>query len=664
MIRPRRAGVDAVVTVSVALLALAVLGSIAATGAVAVDGSVDRLSDSPAGDDDLAAVTAGEEFPGAEKLNVTATVAEPDPDVDSPFDVTVRIENSADQRLGDMLLITEATLADETGDTASVSKETSKQLTPGGTQQITFENVEIDDPGITTFRATLDVTTPNSVNTYTVQQQVDVAVSLPAPVVDLEVEPAPSGADRTLSVAVGNPLEEPIKRIEAAVEPAIDAPFRVVDGDGTIPALDPGETRELTFDVRDAPAGTHELDVSLSYEGPRGEFWEITEAATTEFVEPSNPTTVDVADVSVGSSPGGVRISGTLVAAGETPVEHVEITPADAPGVEPASPDPQAFVRSLNGTKAPTFELTAALSANRSTIPLRLEYRAGGTERTTTTEIPFAEPSNAASVDVTDISVRSSPTGVRISGAVVAGGETPVENVEITAVDAPGTGPARPDPQAFVKSLNGTTAPTFELTAALSANRSTVPLRIEYSAGGTGRATTTEIQYSGPRNVAPVQLTDLTTVGGETVTISGSVANTWGTDVTGVSVAVADADGVVPGRSPEFFVGPVESGSFGIFEELTAQVQGDRETVPVEISYVLDGNQYSTVTEVEHDSLTSGGGVGGGGSSGPDGSSGPAFDPGTDDGDGSGGGLPGPELLVAGGVAVLAILGVVVHRRR
>lgn len=551
----------AMLTAGVAVVALALLSSLALGGAVAVDGSDGvQPASTPETDGASDALTATEQADSRieEELNATATVAQPDPTVDTPFDVTVTVNRSGKEQVNDTLLITEATLVDETRDATRGQQDASKLLRPDGRQEITFENVEIEDAGITEFRTELEVTSLQSVKTETVKQRVDVAVSLPSPVVDLRVEPAPEGTDRTLSVAVGNPLTESIQRLEVSVTPPDDAGFQVVDSDGVVPVLEPGETQELSFDVRGASTGTHDLDVSLSYRSPDGEFWDITRTVPTEFVEPSNPVTVDVADVSVSGAPTGVRISGSVVSAGETRIENIEITAADAPGVDPARPEPQALIRSLNRTTATTFELTAALSDNRTTVPLRLEYRTAGTERTTTVEI----------------------------------------------------------------------------------------------------------QYNGPRNVNPVQLTDVTTVGGGTVTISGSVANTWEADVTGVTVAVADADGVDPGRSPEFFVGPVEAGSFGPFEELTAQLTGDRETVPVEISYVLDGSQYSTVEEVEHSTGSAGRGTDVGGSGGPDSSSGPSFDPGTDGDGGSDGSLPGTMLLGAGAVALVGVVGLVIYRRR
>ncbi len=297
----------------------------------------------------------------------------------------------------------------------------------------------------------------------------------------------------------------------------------------------------------------------------------------------------------------------------------------------------------VRGAPAGTYELP---------LTLRFETADGSVwERSRTVTAEFAEP---ATVDLADVSVGSHPNGVAVEGSVFTAGDKTVTNVRVEPVDTAGVGPTRPTPRAFVGSLSGNGSVAFELTASLAADRERVPLRIRYRSAGTLQTTTVTVPYDGPRDRDPVELTGVRLSGSS---LRADVANTGGSDVAGVTVAVADAEGVT--RTDEFFVGSVESGRFEPIGGggLSFGLADGRETIPVQISYTLDGTQYRTTTEVDTGgaAATGGGATGGSGDTGAgDSQSTPEFDPGDDGGDDGGGGLP-----VVGGVSPLALLGVV-----
>ncbi|MFD1643572.1 hypothetical protein [Halohasta litorea] len=84
-----------------------------------------------------------------------------------------------------------------------------------------------------------------------------------------------------------------------------------------------------------------------------------------------------------------------------------------------------------------------------------------------------------------------------------------------------------------------------------------------------------------------VQLTSTETSGNDIVTIQGDASNIGGTDVQSVLLSVADTDTVSPvAPNGEYFVGEIEASEFGTFE-LTADVESEAETIPVEMTYIV-----------------------------------------------------------------------------
>jgi hypothetical protein len=284
-------------------------------------------------------------------------------------------------------------------------------------------------------------------------------------------------------------------------------------------------------------------------------------------------------------------------------------------------------------------------------------------ETTYPLSVEFLEPSESVQVGIGEVSVKAAPNGVRLNGTLFTEGNISAENVRISPVDKQGVGPARPDPQAYISSLGGRATGGFELTASLAESQESIPLRVQYQIDGVEQATTVEVPYSGPRNVSPVQLTSVSIAGGNTVRINGELANTREAPVTGVTVSVLDRKGVSPGNPGEFYAGSIASGKFTPLEPISATLTGSRESIPVELSYVYQGTQYTTVVELDHSAGGQSGAPPGGGQGGD--SSLPEFDPGADGGSG-GSSLPGDLPVLAGGsLAVVALLlGAVVYRRR
>jgi len=98
-----------------------------------------------------------------------------------------------------------------------------------------------------------------------------------------------------------------------------------------------------------------------------------------------------------------------------------------------------------------------------------------------------------------------------------------------------------------------------------------------------------------------VRLTSVDATGGSAVAIEGDAANIGNSDVKSVLLSVPDTGNVSP-RSPngEYFVGGVDASEFATFD-LTADVNPDTNSVPVEITYIVEDERVTETQQVDLD---------------------------------------------------------------
>lgn len=154
-------------------------------------------------------------------------------------------------------------------------------------------------------------------------------------------------------------------------------------------------------------------------------------------------------------------------------------------------------------------------------------------------------------------------------------------------------------------------------------------------------------------STAPVRLAGLDVSGTGEITISGDVANTQSTALTGVLITFPDSIDSTDTR----FVGSVNGGEFAPFNPISASVSLNRTTVPVEVSYTLDETRYTTVFELPLEGVDEESAL-------------PDPDPGgssvgTNSTTSGENGVPVPLIGVGGTAALLALLvGGIVYKRR
>jgi len=180
---------------------------------------------------------------------------------------------------------------------------------------------------------------------------------------------------------------------------------------------------------------------------------------------------------------------------------------------------------------------------------------------------------------------------------------------------------------------------TFD-TENVSADR--VTFTATYTAAGDQHTTQETVTLQNVKQVdGEIRLTSVeTTRTGSSVTIEGDAANVGSTDTESVLVSIPNESGVRPvAPSGEYFIGAIEASEFATFE-LTGEVDAGTSAVPVDITYIVDGERVTTTQDVN---LGSGGGAGAGtagdGQTGGDAQN-PASGTGGPDGQAGSGGLP------------------------
>jgi hypothetical protein len=228
---------------------------------------------------------------------------------------------------------------------------------------------------------------------------------------------------------------------------------------------------------------------------------------------------------------------------------------------------------------------------------------------------------------------------VRLDASIVGSGSSPA-----VAVDVSNLGNAPLESVVFEASRNGSVIvqrPLAEVpsdtTQTAQVNLSGVsagPLdvRVRYETGGTDGDVTTTVQYTA--NPGEVELTGIDyEMEEDALRITGSASNVGLAQVDSVVVRVVPTDTVTPVRpNQEYFVGSIPASDFASFD-LSAQLEANATTVPIEVTYLADGDRQTRRTEVDVRDLRA------------------------EESDGGGGGLPNLPLLVGGLLAALVVVG-------
>lgn len=235
-------------------------------------------------------------------------------------------------------------------------------------------------------------------------------------------------------------------------------------------------------------------------------------------------------------------------------------------------------------------------------VRIRLVSPADGVrivERTLTVDVRRPHPLVGVSFEPT---VAGSATNATVR--VVNGLDAPIRNVELRLEPTDATFRARSHAFAVVES--GSESNVSVGVTGETNGTETVSATLSYDYNGTRYTATQTLTetFARPANPGRVTLTNLRiepAEGGDSLRVRGTASNPGGSDVTGVTVSVLDGDGAVPANdNSDFFVGRVAASDFGAFEARATPTRNGTVTVPLRVSYRVDGARRETVRRVRY----------------------------------------------------------------
>jgi hypothetical protein len=311
------------------------------------------------------------------------------------------------------------------------------------------------------------------------------------------------------------------------------------------------------------------------------------------------------------------------------PIRNLRLTLAsDAAAIENATW--VAPTLSPGETRTVAFSVTPRTRAGELVAVLEYVTAAGKSRRVTET-IPFeADP---LELDVAlDASVGREGASPPVTVTVSNFGNAPLEAGTVTASENGTVLARRPLPTV---ASDGSESVRLNVSDVETAD---LDVRVAFESGGERDAVSTDLRYVATPGRIELTGVDLSREDSH-VRIVGSASNVGLSQVRGVVLTVLPTDGVRPvAPYRDFFVGTVPASDFVSFD-LTAEIDGGVQTVPVEITYVVDGERVTEVVRLDVSDLP------------------PAPT--------EGGSSPIPPLvIVVGVVAVVALVGAAVWYRR
>lgn len=332
-------------------------------------------------------------------------------------------------------------------------------LAAGSTSTRTFD-VTFTEPGASPLRANLTYTTAEG-STRTVERVFEVDVA-PA-VIEPEFEVAMTRANDSTALRVeleqfGNVELRDVK-VRANVDgtPVAQANLPDVPAEGAASA---------TLDASEFPPG--ELTVTASFTAAG-------EARTARrTLTLANDVELAVSTTVANGSP---VLRAELTQYGQVELRDVEVRVV----VESQRVARRSLANVLSGTSRTATFGPEAVPAGEVTVVA--EYTVGEERRTAETTVTYA-PAPTSEISITGLEVTRAGDRLTLRGDAANIGTREVRSLVLSVVPAEGVTPLNPNKAYFVGTVDASAFATFELTANVSSDVETVPVRIEYSVDG------------------------------------------------------------------------------------------------------------------------------------------------------------------------------------
>jgi len=240
-----------------------------------------------------------------------------------------------------------------------------------------------------------------------------------------------------------------------------------------------------------------------------------------------------------------------------------------------------------------------------------------------------------------DTTAVGSGTDRALRVAVSNGANAPLSDVMVSA-----TSENASFQRVLLKNISASTTRQVRLNATMDEPRADVTVTASYELGTETEQITSETTLRSVPGTIDLTGLDVIRQGGR-LQITGSASNVGSTDADSVLVSVVNTESVTPATpNRDYFVGTVPASDFVSFD-VYARTEGNVTSVPLEVTYLVDDTRKRQTFDVDTNQM-----------------SGAAQQP-NQDGDSEGGDqnsmLP---VFIAGGLALLVVVGVLVRRYR
>jgi hypothetical protein len=402
-------------------------------------------------------------------------------------------------------------------------------------------------------------------------------------------------------------------------------------------SISPGSTLEVPLTASFDSSGSKDLRV-IVYGRDRG---------TGENVELRYPVKLNVQerhpqlDIAANDSVAGVESTGEVTVANglDSRITNVEVV-VQGDGVEMTQSRTVESSIAQNGSMTAPFRFRPE-SAGDHPLTATISYTVGGDtiRNTTRTKVIESDPlRNSVELDTTAV---GSGTDRALRVAVSNGANAPLSDVMVSA-----TSENASFQRVLLKNISASTTRQMRLNATMDEPRADVTVTASYELGTETEQITSETTLRSVPGTIDLTGLDVIRQGGR-LQITGSASNVGSTDADSVLVSVVNTESVTPATpNRDYFVGTVPASDFVSFD-VYARTEGNVTSVPLEVTYLVDDTRKRQTFDVDTNQM-----------------SGAAQQP-NQDGDSEGGDqnsmLP---VFIAGGLALLVVVGVLVRRYR
>lgn len=357
--------------------------------------------------------------------------------------------------------------------------------------------------------------------------------------------------------------------------------------------LSPGTSMDVGLPATVDEPGWHQLRVLVYGQTATGRAVRVTYPVTVQVVEGQRPQVdAEFEDGVVGAeSPVSLTVANGL----PSTIRNVQVELSG----ENVRIDRPRRVQSALGAETDTnytFDVTPT-QAGDQTLTARLTYTdVGGERRTVTEAFRYAVDPLNREVRLDVGTVRGEEPGVEVT--VVNLG-----NAELADVSVTGESGEAAISTALLDRIGPRETATVRLNVTdLAAVGSELTVRAAYEVAGEQQEVTrtvTGVFVPGRVDLTGIEATE--TESGA-VRITGTASNVGTTRVEAVTVRVRDVAAVSSaGPGSEYFVGAIDASDFASFT-VNARVDGENETtIPLEVTYLVDGNERTRTVEATYD---------------------------------------------------------------